>query len=92
MALDKTRLKNAIAALLEPQMRTDLMGGDNTPYPQLTSFCGCVAKSIADAVVDEIKNNGELNGAQFSGTFSGTVTGATCSTVINGQSVTGGIK
>lgn len=90
MALDATRLKNALSPDLESQIRSFLNLGA-TPYPDLTNFCNAIATSFANKVVAEITANAALNNAKFSGTFPGTVSGATCSTTITDQAVTGGI-
>lgn len=90
MAMDETRLKNALKPQIETQIRT-FIGLGVTAYPELTKFSEALATAIAKEVLTEIVTNAVLNNAKFSGTFPGTVTGATCSTPITNQAVTGGI-
>lgn len=88
MALNSATLKAAIKPDLEQKMRTYILAGDMTPYPELTNFCEAVAESLANKIVDHIKTNAELDNATCSGT--GLVSGPTCTW--SNQPVIGGIK
>lgn len=86
MALDSTRLKDALKPEIEAQIRAFLSLGA-TPYPQLTAFSEAMATAIATKVVNEIKTNGQTQ-ATFSGTYP--VAGGSGGTVtITNQAVNG---
>lgn len=87
MSLDATRLANAIAPDLESQIRTAILSGSATPYPNLTAFCQSVASSIATKVIAEITAHAALDNAKFSGVFP--VSGG--NVTITNQAVTGGV-
>jgi hypothetical protein len=57
MALDSTRLGNAIKPLIESNIRSYILSGDATSYPNLTNFSKALAEAIASAVVSEITTN-----------------------------------
>lgn len=86
MALDSTRLKDALKPQIETQIRTALALGA-TPYPELTKFADALAIAISSTVIAEITANATLSDAKFSGTYG--VVGSTVS--ITNQPVTGGI-
>jgi hypothetical protein len=61
MALSKSRLKGVLKAAIEANIRSTVLSGDATAYPQLTAWSDAMAQSISDAIVDEFVNNGVIS-------------------------------
>jgi hypothetical protein len=57
MALNATRLANAIKPEIESKVRSYILGGDAASYPNLTEFCRAIAEAVAAAVVSELTTN-----------------------------------
>jgi hypothetical protein len=94
MALNSTRLKNALKPKIESYIRSFILEGDATPYPNLTEFSGALAQAIAEEVVTELTTNAVVTVSVPSvsvsaGTFTAGVTpvtgtGTTATTNANG--------
>lgn len=91
MAMDRTRLRNALKPVIEQNMRDFILGGDATPYPQMTAFADALAKSIADEVIDEITGFAELDGGCTGVVTSNPGGGGTTVGYITDQPVSGSI-
>lgn len=91
MAMDRTRLRNALKPVIEQNMRDFILSGDATPYPQMTAFADALAKAIADEVIDEITGFATLSGLCNGVVTSNTGGGGTTVGYISDQPVTGGI-
>jgi uncharacterized Fe-S cluster-containing radical SAM superfamily enzyme len=57
MALSSSRLATALKPIIESKIRTLVIAGDPTAYPQLTNFSQALAEAIAQEVVAEITAN-----------------------------------
>ncbi len=91
MALDATRLAAAIQPELESKIRSMILSGDATPYPNLTNFTQAIAESIANQVIAEITDHAVVAGISGATVYS--LPGGTGSTVgyLNNVTVTGEI-
>ena len=74
MSVDSTRLATALAPEIESKMRSLILSGDATPYPQLSNFAQALAEAIAVKVLAELTTNMRVKG----------IAGATVSSLVNG--------
>ena len=57
----KTTLTSQIKGDIESKIRTYILGGDMTSYPNLTNFSQALAESIANRVVDAITSQSSIS-------------------------------
>lgn len=90
MALDSTRLKNALKSEIEAQIRSFLVLGV-VPYPELTKFAEALGTAISTKVIAEVTGNAQFTSTNCPGGSYAVTGGGGGSITIPDKTVTGGI-